>query len=80
MRVFPTSGFVRLKDILAPVGPIPVSKSTWYCGVKSGRFPHKAEGDPLGARISAWRAEDIRALFERPDAGAANTETPSKND
>ena len=36
---FPTSGLVRLKEILAPRGPIPVSKSTWWLGVKTGRFP-----------------------------------------
>jgi hypothetical protein len=26
---FPKSGLVRLRAILAPAGPIPVSKSTW---------------------------------------------------
>jgi hypothetical protein len=29
------TGFVRLSGILAPRGPIPVSKSTWWAGVKS---------------------------------------------
>ena len=32
------TGFVRLSGILAPRGPIPVSKSTWWAGVKSGRI------------------------------------------
>jgi predicted DNA-binding transcriptional regulator AlpA len=36
---FPDTGFVRLSQILAPAGPIPVSKSTWWQGVKVGRFP-----------------------------------------
>jgi len=58
---FPQSGFVRLKMILAPVGPIPVSKSTWWQGVKDGRFPKPKK---LGARVTVWRAEDIRALYE----------------
>jgi integrase len=35
----PETGFVRLANLLAPCGPIPVSKSTWWSGVKSGRFP-----------------------------------------
>ena len=35
----PETGFVRLSSILAPTGPIPVGKSTWWAGVKSGRFP-----------------------------------------
>ena len=36
---FPEVGFVRLNQIIAPNGPIPVSKSTWLNGIKSGRFP-----------------------------------------
>ncbi len=62
---FPLTGFVRLSSILAPTGPIPVSKSTWWQGVKVGRFPkpHK-----LGPRTTVWKAEDIRALFEVKDA------------
>jgi prophage regulatory protein len=61
----PVSGFVRLPGILAPNGPIPVSKSTWWAGIKDGRYPKPVK---LGPRITAWRVEDIRALI----AGAAN--------
>lgn len=57
---FPRSGLVRLSTILAPAGPIPVSKSTWWAGVRSGRFPQPLK---LGPRTTVWRAEDIRALF-----------------
>lgn len=57
----PATGFMRLNCILAPKGPIPVSKSTWWLGVKLGRFPAPVK---LGPRITAWRAEDIRALIE----------------
>ncbi len=57
----PQTGFVRLKQILAPRGPIPVSKSTWWAGVKDGRFPKPMK---LGDRITVWRVEEIRALFE----------------
>jgi prophage regulatory protein len=56
------TGFVRLATILAPRGPIPVGKSTWWAGVKSGRFPQPVK---LGPRITAWRVEDIRALIDR---------------
>ncbi len=56
----PETGFLRLKEILAPVGPIPVSKSTWWEGVKDGRFPKPLK---LGARITVWRAEDIHTLI-----------------
>ena len=58
---FPETGFLRIKQILAPNGPIPVSKSTWWAGVKDGRFPKPMK---LGARVTVWRAEDIRALIE----------------
>jgi predicted DNA-binding transcriptional regulator AlpA len=39
-----------------------VSKSTWWAGVKSGRFPKPVK---LGPRITAWRSGDIRALIEQ---------------
>jgi prophage regulatory protein len=58
--MLPQTGFVRLATLLAPAGPIPVSKSTWWNGVKSGRFPKPIK---LGPRITAWRVEDIRALI-----------------
>lgn len=61
---FPKTGFVRLSQILAPRGPIPVSKSTWWQGMKEGRFPRSQK---LGPRTTVWRVEDIRALFEGDD-------------
>ena len=56
---FPTTGFVRLPQILAV---FPVSRSTWWAGVKSGRYPQPVR--TLGLRITAWRVEDIRALIK----------------
>jgi prophage regulatory protein len=58
----PKEGFVRLASILAPVGPIPVGRSTWWAGVKSGRFPKPVK---LGPRTTAWKVEDIRDLIEK---------------
>lgn len=57
----PATGFLRLRAILAPAGPIPVSKSTWWQGVKDGRFPRPIK---LGKRVTVWRVEDIRRLIE----------------
>ena len=57
----PETGLVRLTSILAPRGPIPVSKSTWWAGIKSGRFPKPVK---LGPRTTAWRVEDVRRLIE----------------
>ena len=56
----PKAGFIRLSTLLQI---IPVSKSTWWAGVKSGRYPQPVR--TLGARITAWRVEDIRALIEQ---------------
>lgn len=60
---FPRTGFLRLSSILAPKGPIPVSRSTWWAGVKDGRFPKPVK---LGPRITVWRAEDVNALIDNP--------------
>ncbi|MER9523745.1 AlpA family phage regulatory protein [Mesorhizobium sp. LNJC394B00] len=57
----PATGFVRLASILAPHGPIPVSRSTWWAGVRAGKFPPSMK---LGPRTTVWRVEDIRALVE----------------
>jgi len=56
------TGYVRLADILAPAGPLPISKSTWWAGVKEGRYPAAVK---LGRRITAWKVADILALMER---------------
>lgn len=58
----PRTGFLRLRSILAPAGPIPVSKSTWWAGVRDGRFPKPTK---LGSRITVWRVEDIRNLIDK---------------
>lgn len=49
---------LRLPQVL---NLIPVSKSTWWAGVKSGRYPKPVK---LGPRTTAWRESDIRALME----------------
>lgn len=63
---FGGKGFVRLSKIVAPHGPIPVSKSTWWAGVKSGRFPKPVK---LGPGITVWDQEDISVLIELIKAG-----------
>jgi prophage regulatory protein len=65
----PETGYLRLAQIIGdpkaePPIPavIPVGKSTWWEGVRSGRFPKPVK---LGPRITAWRVEHIRALVEQ---------------
>ena len=71
----PETGFLRLSQIIGkpeaePPIPavIPVGKSTWWAGVKSGRYPQPVKS--LGTRITAWRVEDIRALVNEASKGA----------
>lgn len=54
----PTEGLVRLSTVLQFV---PVSRSTWWQGVKTGRFPQPVK---LGTRTTCWRASDIRRLID----------------
>ena len=53
----PAEGFARLPVVLAN---IPVSKSSCWAGVKSGRYPKPVK---LGPRMTAWRVEDMRSLI-----------------
>jgi predicted DNA-binding transcriptional regulator AlpA len=60
----PETGFVRLRLIL---DLIPVSKSTWWQGVKTGRFPKPVK---LGPRMTAWKVDDIRSLIQKTEQAA----------
>jgi predicted DNA-binding transcriptional regulator AlpA len=53
------TGFLRLQAVLSV---IPVSKSSWWAGVRDGKYPRPIK---LGPRTTVWRVEDIRDLIER---------------
>lgn len=57
-NTMPETGYIRVKEVLRY---IPVSKSTWWSGVKSGRYPKPVK---LGPRTTAWRVQDIRNYIE----------------
>lgn len=48
---------------------VPVKKSTWWEGVKTGRFPKPTKA--FGSRVAAWRVEDIYDLIDRFGNGEA---------
>jgi hypothetical protein len=57
----PETGYLRLPQILGSIKdgipPIfPVSRSSWYLGIKSGRYPKPVK---IGSRSSAWAVESI---------------------
>ena len=58
-ETIPQIGFVGIKPILTV---IPVSRSTWWAGCKSGRFPAPIK---LGANTTVWKVEDIHALIKQ---------------
>lgn len=88
MYELPETGFLRLAQIIGdreanPPIPavVPVGKSTWWAGVKTGRYPQPVR--TLSARVTCWRVEDIRRLlagemnFPREDASIARRESPA---
>ncbi len=61
--MLPQEGFLRLPDVLRF---IPVGKSTFWAGIKTGRFPAAVK---LGPRTTAWRVSDIRKYIDTFNAG-----------
>ncbi len=62
--------FLRLPNIIGnkkanPPIPalIPVSKTTWWTGIKSGIYPPPIK---LSPRVCVWRASEIQALINQP--------------
>ncbi len=65
INALPQFGLLRLWQILGDrrrgIPPIiPVSKSSWWAGVKSGKYPKPVK---LSARCTCWYVEDIRKLI-----------------
>ncbi|NCD25457.1 MAG: AlpA family phage regulatory protein [Deltaproteobacteria bacterium] len=58
--VVPTSA-PRLLRLRAVLERVPVSRSTWWAGVASGRYPAPIR---LSTRTTAWLSSDIDALIE----------------
>lgn len=57
-NILPDVGFVRLDTILKI---FPIGKTTWWEGVKSGKYPKPIK---LSPRVTAWKAKDIKNLIE----------------
>lgn len=70
MYQLPESGFLRLPQIIGDSergipAVIPVSRSTWWNGVKEGKFPQPVK---LGPKTTVWKVADIRALIDGKSA------------
>ena len=60
-NLLPETGFIRVPEIIKL---IPIGKSSWWAGVKSGRYPKPVK---LGKHTTAWRVEEIRNLIANLD-------------
>ena len=54
----PLMGLLRLPQVLSI---IPVSRSSWFAGIATGRYPSPVK---LSARSVAWKSEQIQALVD----------------
>ena len=43
-------------------GLLPIAKSTWWAGVKSGKFPQPIR---LPGRVTVWRMSEIEAWLDQ---------------
>lgn len=66
-RTAAEGGLLRIWHILGdsqsnPPVPalLPISKSSWWAGIKAGRYPAPIK---LGSRAAAWRSSDIFELI-----------------
>jgi predicted DNA-binding transcriptional regulator AlpA len=67
MTLIPEIGFLRVSHIVGnlkanpPVLPIiPIGKSSWWAGVRSGIYPQPLK---LSPQVTVWRIDDIKALI-----------------
>jgi predicted DNA-binding transcriptional regulator AlpA len=58
IQELPQTGLLRIKQVLKFV---PVSRSTWWAGVKSGRYPKPFK---LSERTTVWKSQDIKLICE----------------
>ena len=59
---------LRINQVLALV---PVGRSSWWEGCRTGRYPKPVK---LGPRTTAWRAEDIAVFIESLGKQGADNE------
>jgi predicted DNA-binding transcriptional regulator AlpA len=65
MQQLPETGYLRLPQIIGNSKAnipalIPISKSAWWLGCRTGRYPKPVK---LGPRTTVWTVESIRKLI-----------------
>lgn len=72
MQQLPEVGYLRLPQIVGDAqrnipAIIPISRSAWWAGVKTGRFPKAFK---LGPRTTVWRVSDVMQLLSEKSEAA----------
>jgi predicted DNA-binding transcriptional regulator AlpA len=62
----PVTGLLRIAQVLKYV---PISRTSWWLGVREGRFPQPQK---LG-NVPVWRVSDIRDLIDHGERRTAAT-------
>jgi prophage regulatory protein len=62
-RQIDPNGLLRLRQVLTLV---PISASSWWSGVRNGKYPKPLK---LGPKTTCWRASDVLALIDRVAGG-----------
>lgn len=57
--------YLRVSQIVHPNGLLPISRSTWWAGVASGRYPKPVK---LGPNITVW---PVRLILDLAENGVA---------
>ncbi len=58
---------LRLNEIVAPRGLLPISRSTWFAWQKD-KSRHMPRPIRLGPRVTAYRRTEIEAFIADPDS------------
>jgi len=65
---------MRLQEVLRI---IPVSKASWYNGMRDGKYPKPVK---LSVRSVAWKSADIEDLISRLSNGGWESESTIKKE
>lgn len=60
--MFNANRLYRAREIVAPVGPLPMGLSAFYAGVRDGRIP---PGVALGPNLVAWTGDELNEYIAR---------------
>jgi prophage regulatory protein len=66
-----TDRLLRLNQIIPDI--LPISKTSWWNGIKSGLYPQPVK---LGPRTTAWRESDIHQIVK--EGAASMSRLPQK--